>query len=86
MIEIEMNPKEIAILMSQDPSTKPDGGWQNLLVTLQEKVDKTTGRLSLTDTDLERIQKYATYGRGTWENRIKDAFERTLGPKFDGKP
>ncbi|MFP2872625.1 DNA-methyltransferase [Acetobacter tropicalis] len=80
---IILNAQEIAELLLQDPSTKKDGGFQSLLVSLQERLNKTTGSLTLDASDLERIPKYAfDYKQGGWEERLKSIFQRTLGPKL----
>jgi hypothetical protein len=72
---------EIAELDRQHPSTRGKGGWQSLIVHLQIKVDRRTGRLSLDSGDLKRIARYAfAYGRGGWEKRLQRIFSRTLGP------
>ena len=72
---------EIEALDRQDPDTESDGGWQSLLIRLQEKVDRLTGCLHLDARDLEQIPRYAfEYGNGGWEDRLKSVFERTLGP------
>lgn len=82
MITVQLNLAEIAVLGRQHPSTKANGGWQRLLVTLQEKLGPS-GVLSLTLSDVERINRYAfSYGNGGWEGRLRRVFERTLGPEL----
>lgn len=77
---------EMSVLMKQDPSRKNRGGWQRLIVTLQEKLDAATGSILLDRKDLERIPRYAfDYKNGGWENYLKSVFSRTLGPKL-GRP
>jgi hypothetical protein len=83
-MEAFLNADEIAALDEQDPASKGDGGWQGLIVGFQERVDRQTGRLLLSAEDIRRIKMYANYDRGTWETRLKKAFERTLGPNLDG--
>jgi len=76
---ITLNAAEFEVLMRQDPTTKEDGGYQRLLITLQEKL-YAGSQLDLTNEDLERIPKYAfDYGNGGWENRLKSIFQRHLG-------
>jgi hypothetical protein len=71
---------ELAELDRQNPATKGNGGFQRLLVSLQEKVDRTNSRLTLSSRDLERIARYAfDYGNGGWEGRLRRIFGRTLG-------
>jgi len=59
------------------------GGWQSLMEGLQRKVNYQTGEITLvtlTASDLERIQRYAfDYGNGGWENRLIAVFRRHLG-------
>jgi hypothetical protein len=84
---VVLNSTEIAELDRQHVSTKGDGGWQRLIVTLQTRLDRTTGRLVFNDGDLERISRYAfDYGSGGWENRLQKIFGRTLGPTLGGRP
>ncbi len=82
-----LNAAEIAGIDRQDPSREKDGGYQGLLVRFQKRIDRSTGGLELTPDDLRRIQAYAfAKSGGGWENQLKAAFERTLGPKLDGNP
>ncbi len=75
-----LDQQEMAVLFQQDPETKDDGGFQALLVSLQERIDQATGEIDLTDDDRERIPRYAyDYQNGGWENRLMDIFSRTLG-------
>jgi len=75
-----LNATEMGILFRQDPATKDDGGWQRLLVTLQELTDQATGEITIPPRILERIQRYAfDYGNGGWEDRLTEIFGRTLG-------
>ena len=55
MRQIVLNGAEIEVLFRQDPGTERDGGYQSLLVRLQGNTVRTTGVLTLTDTDLERF-------------------------------
>ena len=83
MITVNLNASEIEFLDRQSPSTSQDGGFQSLLVRLQEKIDRGTGALPLTQKDIERIGRYAfDYGNGGWESRLTGAFGRTLGPSL----
>ena len=80
---VVLNSQEIKVLDRQDPGTQGDGGWQNLLVGLQQKLNRNTGELVLDDADLERIPRYAfDYGNGGWESRLRDIFERHLGARL----
>lgn len=85
-MNIQLNDSEMQSLLKQAPETKKDGGFQSLLVGLQGKLNRSTGHLSLTESDVERIAQYAFgYGNGGWENRLKEIFGRNLGPKLGRK-
>lgn len=80
---VTLNADEIAELDKQDPATASDGGFQSLMVSLQRRVNRTTGGLQLTADDLRRIPQYAfDYRNGGWEDRLKRAFSRVLGPRL----
>lgn len=82
-VDVDLNASEIAEIDKQDPSTASDGGFQSLMVRFQQRIDRSTGRLHLTDDDLRRIPQYAyDYRNGGWEDRLKRAFSRTLGPRL----
>jgi len=82
-MEIILNQTEMEVLFRQDPATKRDGGFQGFLVRLQNNTNRSTGRLILTSQDLERIPRYAfDYGNGGWEGRLKNIFQRHLGPNL----
>lgn len=84
-MKVTLNEEEAEILYSQDPATKSDGGFQRLLVTLQELTDEGSREIDIPDRILEKIRRYAfEYGNGGWENRLLSIFQRTLGPGLDG--
>lgn len=79
-MQVTLNQAEIAILDQQDQGTSDKGGYQQLMVRLQNKLNRTTGVLDLDDADLEKIPRYALdYRDGGWEDRLKAVFGRTLG-------
>jgi hypothetical protein len=83
MNTVTLNAKELSVLFRQSPTTKGDGGWQKLLVTLQELTDEKTGEITIPARIAERIQRYAfDYGNGGWEARLTSVFGRTLGAKL----
>ncbi len=84
-LDITLNQQEVQELMKQDPSAEGDGGWQNLQILFQKRVNKTTGHLTFTSGDLEQIKRYAfNYNKGGWQARLIAIFGRSLGPKLDG--
>jgi hypothetical protein len=79
-MDIILNAGEMEILFRQDPGTARRGGYQSLLVRLQRNTNRQSGALTLTETDLEKIPRYAfIYGNGGWEGRLRGIFERHLG-------
>jgi len=84
-LDITLNAQEVQELMKRDPATEGDGGWQNLQIGFQKRLNKTTGHLTLTSVNLEKIKKYAFgYTIGGWQARLIAIFGRSLGPKLDG--
>ena len=80
MRKITLTPEEIEILDIQDPSTQSDGGFQNLMISLQDSLDRKTGDIVLSADHLERIPRYAfDYRNGGWQNRLVNIFGRSLG-------
>ena len=83
-IVVFLNESEIAELDRQLPQTKSNGGWQSLIVTIAQAVDRRTGRLVLSGLLLDRIARYAfKYRNGGWQSRLRRIFGRTLGPTLD---
>lgn len=80
MKKVKLNAAELTELLKPNAGS---GGWQSLLEGLQRKINKSTGEIVLTATDIERIQRYAfDYGNGGWEGRLISVFGRHLGPKL----
>jgi hypothetical protein len=50
-MNVVLNSAELDELSRQHPATSKDGGFQGLLVSLQEKTDQKTGKLSLSPDD-----------------------------------
>jgi len=85
LMKVTLNEREAAALLRQDPSTRGQGGFQNLMLNLQDRLNKSTSELTLTKDDMGQIHRNAfNYGNGGWETRLKETFERHLGPNLDG--
>jgi hypothetical protein len=83
-IILELNEVEYEIVCRQDPATRDDGGYQSLMVTLQDITDEASRRMVLPHHLIERLRRYAfNYGNGGWEDRITGIFGRHLGPRLD---
>jgi len=86
MVIVFLSPFEVAELDRQRPETKSRGGWQSLIVSLAESVERSTGRLVLSPVMFDRIRRYAfMYRNGGWQARLRRIFGRTLGPNLDGR-
>lgn len=82
-MRIVLNSFEVSELLKQDPSTVDDGGYQQLLVKLQSKLNRKDNSIILDDDDLEKIPRYAfDYGQGGWEDRLMNIFSRSLGSRL----
>ena len=83
-MSIRLNAAELAALFQQDPKTRSAGGFQGLLVGLQDGCDKVTGVLTVSAKQRLRIRNYAfNCGRGGWQNRLIAMFGRHFGPQLD---
>lgn len=78
-----LNDAERAELFRQDPASRNKGGFQNLMLRLQEKYRSGTQELRVTDEDIADIQRHAfDYEQGGWEERLLTIFRRHLGPRL----
>jgi len=86
-IVLQLSDAEYEIVCRQDPATRDDGGYQRLMVTLQEITDERTRQMVLPVHLIPRLRRYAfDYGNGGWENRITGIFSQHLGPNLDQIP
>lgn len=78
-ITVQLSREELGLLMKQDPSTSGRGGFQKHLISLQYRVNRHTGKLDLSDTDLDRIlDRMAKPERGGFQSRYRKIFGRHL--------
>jgi hypothetical protein len=83
MVRINLNHSEAEVLLGVDQATRSNGGFQSLLCKLQDQLDRGTLEITLSDSDLERIHRYAfDYGNGGWEGVLMSVFQRTLGRRL----
>jgi hypothetical protein len=86
-ISIQLTDDEFDTLMQQDPALRSEGGFQSLLVTLQDNTDPHTKILVLPVHLIQRINRYAFhYGQQGWEGTLKRIFSRSLGDSLDQIP
>lgn len=76
---VTLNQGEVAALFRQDEARRGDGGWQARLVSFQQRLNRSTGELALTDDDVAWIRRYgAQPGNESWQTWIKQAFGRLI--------
>ncbi len=76
-IKIKLNSEEVKTLQLQHPSQKNKGGFQNFLIGLQSRLNRSTNELTLSDVDLERVMNYkADPKKGGFQSRFKKIFGR----------
>ncbi len=81
-LTVKLNKKEFAELMA--PVTG-SGGFQSFLLGLQNRVNKQTRQLTLSQQDLERIYRHkATPQKGGYQARLQKIFGRVLPDDHSG--
>ena len=84
-MQIRLDEIEMESLLRQDPDGRKNGGFQNLLVGFQDRLNKSTGHITLTEHDIDQIRRYAfEYKTGGFQNRLATIFARHLGAQLDG--
>ena len=69
-ITIDLDEEQIEAI--NEGNTKGQGGFQNLVASIQGNLDEDDGTLELTETLQERIPRYAKdYGQGGWEDELE---------------
>ena len=60
-------------LLAQDPRTERNGGFQKLLVELSRQYDPQTETLKVSQSNLEKIERYRkNYGGGGWQSLLRE--------------
>ena len=76
---VTLNSQETAELFKQDEAKRSGGGWQARIVSFQQRINKTTGTLALTEDDVEWIKKYGSRPEdGSWQKWLHAAFNRHI--------
>jgi hypothetical protein len=84
---LKLNQSEFDTVCIQDPDSRGDGGFQSLMVTLQDITNESTFEMLLPENLIPRLRKYAfQFKNGGWEDRIIAIFSRHLGPNLDQLP
>jgi hypothetical protein len=77
---VQLSRAELRELMKHDPSSKHRGGFQRLLVNLQQRVDKRTGELDLFEPEMTTIMRN---GRNPSKGGWQASLHRIFGRHFD---
>jgi hypothetical protein len=76
---VVLNQGEMSELFRQDAAGREGGGWQRRIVSFQERLNKTTGELSLTADDIDWIRRHGSHPeKGSWQRWLNGAFERHI--------
>jgi site-specific DNA-methyltransferase (adenine-specific) len=76
---VRLNAEETAELFRQDAARRDGGGWQSRIVAFQQRLNKTTGELALTEDDVSWIKTYGPRpGDGSWQRSLNAAFSRHI--------
>jgi site-specific DNA-methyltransferase (adenine-specific) len=76
---VVLNQTESEVLFRQDEARRDGGGYQRRIVSFQERLNKSTGELTLTDDDVQWIQRHGAHPeKASWQKWIKAAFERHI--------
>jgi len=68
-ITIDVNDEQIEAIKAGN--VQGQGGFQNLVSSIQGSLDEDDGTLELDETQQERIPRYARdYGQGGWEDEL----------------
>jgi site-specific DNA-methyltransferase (adenine-specific) len=75
---VQLNREEISELFRQDEAKRGSGGWQAKIVAFQQRLNKSTGELALTDEDEAWIKRYGSRPEESWQQWINAAFKRHI--------
>jgi site-specific DNA-methyltransferase (adenine-specific) len=78
-MRVVLDRREMEQLFRPDESQRDGGGWQRKIVGFQERLNKTTGELVLSDEDVVWIKRHGSHPeKGSWQKWISTAFERHI--------
>ena len=81
-IVLELSDEQIEAV--KEGNTDGEGGFQNLIGSLQDSLDEEEGTLTLDEEQQERIPRYARdYGQGGWENQLEDMVGEEVMDELD---
>ena len=81
MLQIQLSQTAVRKLLAQDPRTENRGGFQKLVIGLRRQVDSETGVLRVSDSQVEKIERYRKhYGRGGWQDILDEVLNQARKP------
>lgn len=79
---LRLNQLEVIALLSVPTTHKSKSGFAHFLVTLGARLDRNSGKISLSRAEVDRIQRYIKrYRTGGYQSYLKKAFKRPLNLK-----
>jgi hypothetical protein len=77
MLQIQLSQKAIKRILAQDPRTENKGGFQKLVISMQRQLDRQSGVLRVSDSQVEKIERYRrAYGRGGWQDILDEVLKQ----------
>ncbi|UOG31798.1 hypothetical protein [Leptospira noguchii] len=74
-MKLKLDNSQKSALYKVDPNSRRNGGFQSLLVSLQEKCNPHGNSIELNIHEIERIKRYSQkYRNGGWQNTLKTIF------------
>jgi site-specific DNA-methyltransferase (adenine-specific) len=75
VVLVVLSKDEMAMLFRQDEEKRTAGGWQSRIVSFQQRLNKSTGELALTEEDVAWIKRYGSRPQdGSWQRWLNIAF------------
>ena len=81
-MRVELGENQVIELQKTNPAHRSRGGFQAFMVQLQKRMKGNA--IDLEHEDLIKINRYASYTQGGYQNRLKRIFGPTLGKYLHG--
>ncbi|MGE8723341.1 hypothetical protein ACO2KH_18570 [Leptospira terpstrae] len=74
-MKLQLNQQQAKALFKVNEADRGKGGFQNLIINLQSRLDKNRLIIFLTEKDLNSISRYAlNYKNGGWQTYLRSIF------------
>lgn len=78
-MEIQLNNRQVSALFKVSKTERGKGGFQNLILNLQSRLDRNRLVIRLTEKDLSSIKRYAlNYKNGGWQTYLRSIFSDVI--------